>query len=150
VMKHFPSLLTNDESRRMICDRFEAHFEAEGFGLWALERKWDCRFIGFTGLQRVAFPCPIGGEVEIGWRLAREFWGQGFAREAAKAALGFAWGRLRLPRVFAMTISANRPSWGLMERLGMTRRPELDFDHPRIPEGHPTRPQVVYAIDCPR
>jgi RimJ/RimL family protein N-acetyltransferase len=127
VMRHFPSLLTNDESHRMIYDRFEAHFEAEGFGLWALERKSDCRFIGFTGLQRVAFPCPIEGGGEIGWRLARDSWGQGLAREAAQAALRFAWERLLLPRLFAMTITANQPSWGLMERLGMARRPELDL-----------------------
>jgi RimJ/RimL family protein N-acetyltransferase len=133
----------------MIQDRFEAHFDAEGFGLWALEKRSDGEFIGFTGLQRLAFACPIKDQIEIGWRLAHHAWGQGFAREAAQAALNFAWRQLQVTEVFAMTILANTPSRGLMRRLGMFRRPEFNFDHPRIPRGSLTRPQIVYSITNP-
>lgn len=149
VMRHFPSLLTREESDRMIDDRLEAHFDEHGFGMWALERKADRAFLGFAGFLKVTFASPIEGEVEIGWRLARHAWGQGYALEAARAALDYGWRELKLDRIMAMTIQANMRSWGLMHRLGMHRRLDLDFDHPRVPEGNPTRPQIVYSIDRP-
>jgi RimJ/RimL family protein N-acetyltransferase len=80
--------------------------------------------------------------VEIGWRLFPAFWGQGFAREAAELALRAAFGPLGLDEVVAFTVPANRPSWGLMRRLGM--RPDGAFEHPRLPEGHPLRPHLLY------
>jgi len=144
VMRHFPTRLLRDESDGLIA-RIEAHFDARGFGLWALERRSDGRFLGFTGLLTVEFDSPIQGEVEIGWRMAREHWGQGYAKEAAGAALNFGFDRLGLNRIVSMTVKANTRSWGLMERLGMKRAPELDFDHPRLPKGHPLRPHIVYA-----
>lgn len=148
VMRHFPSLLTREESDAMIDHRIDAHFEDHGFGLWALERKADGCFLGFTGLMRVGFASPIEGEVEVGWRLARHAWGEGYAAEAARASLAFGFGELALARIVAMVVPANTRSRALMERLGMTRRPDLDFDHPRVPVGSPVRAHLVYALEA--
>ena len=148
VMRHFPSLLTREQSDAMIDDRFEAHFDQHGFGLWALERRADGCFLGFAGLAIVGFQSPIEGEVEIGWRLARHAWGQGFAHEAAAAAMAHGFGELGLSQIFAMTVVGNDRSRRLMDKLGMVRTPELDFDHPRVPEGHLVRPQIVYRKDA--
>lgn len=149
VMRHFPALLSLNESDALVA-KIESHFDSHGFGLWALERRSDGCFLGFTGLLRVDFNSPITGEVEIGWRLARAFWGEGYAREAAEAALNFGFGQLGLARIVSMTVEANTRSWSLMEKLGMGRAPELDFEHPRLPEGHPLRPHIVYAISAAR
>jgi RimJ/RimL family protein N-acetyltransferase len=144
VMRHFPALLDRAASDALV-DRVEAHFAAKGFGMWAIERRADSGFLGFTGLMEVNFASPIEHDVEIGWRLVRHAWGQGLALEAARAALDFAAANLALPRIVSMTVAANTRSWGLMERLGLIRRPDLDFDHPRMPEGHALRPHIVYA-----
>ncbi len=129
-------------------DRQRAHAAEHGFTFWAVERRADAAFLGFCGLRRVDLAgTPVDGEVEIGWRLRRDVWGQGFAREAAEAALadGFALG---LPRIVAFTVPANLRSWGLMERLGMTRRDDLAFDHPRLAEDDPLRPHIVYSKEA--
>jgi RimJ/RimL family protein N-acetyltransferase len=144
VMRHFPALLDRTASDALV-DRIEANFDRCGFGLWALERRADGVFLGFTGLATVDFAAPIEGDVEIGWRLARHAWGQGYAFEAASAVLAFATANLDLPRIVSMTVPANTRSWGLMERLGLTRRPDLDFEHPRVPAGHVLRPHIVYS-----
>ncbi|QKG72555.1 GNAT family N-acetyltransferase [Erythrobacter mangrovi] len=149
VMRHFPKLLSREECEVMIRDRFEAHFDRHGFGLWAVERTDDHSFIGFVGLGHVAFACPIEGQVEIGWRLARSAWGHGFAYEAASAAMKFGFGVLELGSIVAMTVTGNERSQHLMGKLGMTRAPELDFDHPWIEEGHLVRPQIVYRKEAP-
>jgi RimJ/RimL family protein N-acetyltransferase len=116
-----------------------------------MERRADGVFIGYCGLKIVLdADLPIAGEVEIGWRLREEAWGQGFMREAALAALRWAWANLDVKRVIAMTVPANRRSWGLMERIGMTRRPGLDFGHPQFPENHPLHRHIVYGVDRPR
>jgi RimJ/RimL family protein N-acetyltransferase len=112
-----------------IVDRFMAWQELHGFTFWVVERKADGAFLGFCGLKIADDPgSPVEGELEIGWRLREDSWGQGYAKEAAIASLDFAFGPLRAERVVALTASGNRPSWGLMERLGMTRRPELDYE----------------------
>ena len=144
VMRHFPSLLTRAQSNAMIDERLEAHFEQHGFGLWALERRSDGCFLGFAGLSRIGFPCPIEGQVEIGWRLARHAWGQGYAFEAASAAMDYGFRLLDLAQIVAMTVTGNDRSRRLMDKLGMVRTPELDFKHPSVPEGHPAQPQIVY------
>lgn len=144
VMRFFPACLDRADSDALI-DRIEAHFARCGYGLWAVERRDDGAFLGFTGLFDVAFASPIEGDVEIGWRLARAAWGQGYGFEAATAALAFAAANLEAPRIVAMTVAANIRSWGLMQRLGLVRRPDLDFDHPRLAEGHVLRPHIVYA-----
>lgn len=149
VMRHFPKYLTREECETMIRDRIEAHFDRYGFGLWAVERIDDSLFLGFVGLAHVSYACPIEDKVEIGWRLARHAWGRGFAYEAASAAMQFGFEQLALDQIVAMTVVGNQRSRHLMEKLGMARVPELDFDHPWIEEGHLVRPQIVYRKGAP-
>jgi RimJ/RimL family protein N-acetyltransferase len=130
--------------------RVRASEERYGFCFWAIERREDEVFLGFCGFKVADVPeAPIDGEIEISWRLRQEDWGQGYAREAALASLRWAWANLTAPRVIAMTVPANRRSWGLMERIDMRRRVELDFDHPLFPDNHPLRRHIVYAADRP-
>ncbi len=147
VMAHFPALLTRAESDALI-DRLHAGIAERGWGLWAIERRADGEFLGWTGLNPVTFPCPVENDVEIGWRLARAAWGQGHAREAALAALAFGW-ELGLARIVSFTVAANTRSWGLMQRIGLDRREDLDFDHPRLAAGHPLRRHITYAGNRP-
>ena len=143
VMAHFPALLNESQSRAYAI-RFMDHIGEHGFGLWAIERKSDRKFLGICGLGRVQFQCPVEGEMEIAWRLAHAHWGQGYAREAAQACLDHGFGALRLPRIVSFTAPRNTRSWGLMERLGLERRADLDFEHPDLVPGHPLRPHIVY------
>jgi RimJ/RimL family protein N-acetyltransferase len=145
VMEHFPALLDRAASDAAAA-RIRAHCEKHGFGLWAVEVRDGAPFIGFTGLQ----VAPFREEwVEIGWRLAHAHWGHGYATEAARAALAHAFDALRLPEVVSMTVPANVRSQGVMKKLGLTRDPADDFDHPRIPEGSPLRRHVLYRIRNP-
>lgn len=129
-------------------DRAVAHQASHGFCFWAVERRDDGAFLGFCGLKRVDVAAPIAGDVEIGWRLRRDAWGGGYAREAAAAVL--TWGfDAGLQRIVAMTSAENTRSWGLMKRVGMRRRTELDFDHPALAVDDPLRPHIVYSIDAP-
>jgi RimJ/RimL family protein N-acetyltransferase len=117
--------------------------EEHGHTFWVAERKEDGAFLGFCGLKIADDAAsPVQGEVEIGWRLREDVWGQGYAKEAASASLDFAFSRLNAARVVALTVAGNAPSWGLMERLGMTRRPELDYSGPDWAEGV----VIVYSI----
>jgi RimJ/RimL family protein N-acetyltransferase len=143
VMRFFTAPLSRAESDAMFA-RVRAHEARHGFCFWAAERRGDARLVGFCGVQRVAFEARFTPAVEIGWRLFPAFWGRGFAREAAELALGAAFGPLALDEVVAFTVPANRPSWGLMLRLGM--RPDGAFEHPRLPEGHPLRPHLLYRL----
>ena len=118
-----------------------------GHCFWAVERRQDGRFLGFCG---VVVPHEPIWEHEIGWRLSRDAWGKGYAREAAQASLDWAWDHIDAASVMAITNIENTRSWGLMERLGMTRYPEEDFDHPAVPEGDPLRPHILYRIHRPQ
>jgi RimJ/RimL family protein N-acetyltransferase len=121
-----------------------------GFSFWAIERKNDRALLGYCGLRICDdLERPVHGDVEIGWRLREDAWGQGYAREAAEAALGWAWANLDVGRVVSFTVPANEPSWRLMERLGMTRRPDLDFAHPRFPPDHPLSRHITYVAERP-
>ena len=142
VMAHFPSMLSRAESDALV-DRIRAMMADQGFGLWAVARRDNGAFIGFCGLNIVNFPCPVEGEIEIGWRLARSGWGQGFAREAAQACLDWGFGH-GIQRITSFTVPANTRSWGLMQRLGLQRRADLDFDHPRLAPDSPLRRHIVY------
>ncbi|MBX9860438.1 MAG: GNAT family N-acetyltransferase [Sphingomonas sp.] len=128
-------------------DRQEAAQAAHGHCFWALDRRGDGALIGFCGL--LSGKAPIEGKVEIGWRLGRAYWQQGYAREAAEACLAWGWANLSAPAIYAITVPANTASWGLMERLGMQRVPDGDFDYPELPEGDPLRQHITYAIDRP-
>lgn len=126
--------------------RIAAHFAQYGFGFWALEIPDVAPFIGFTGLQHVSLDVPFVPAVEIGWRLAKPYWGKGYATEAAHAALAFGFGTLHLDEIVAFTVPANLRSRAVMERLGMRRDPAEDFDHPRLADGHPLKRHVLYRI----
>ena len=140
VMEHFPAPLTRDESDAFV-DRIETHFDEHGYGLWALED--ETGFIGFTGLMWATFEAPFNPSLEVGWRLAHHAWGKGYATEAATAAVqrGFQ----EVEGIVSFTAVVNERSWRVMERIGMRR--EGEFDHPRVPEGHPVRRHVLYRAD---
>ena len=131
VMRYFPNVMTEQETDSMV-DRIEQGFENNGFGLWAVEI--DGRFAGLTGLNRTTFETPMGPHVEIGWRFARWAWGQGYATEAAQCVLDAAFTDLGLSEVYSFTTETNLPSERVMQRIGMKRRTDLDFDHPNTPE----------------
>ena len=134
-----------------IAERLGAEQAINGHCFWAVERLDDARFLGFCGLRIGGHAgTPVVGELEIGWRLARDAWGQGYAREAAEAALDWGWRNTAAPQIAAWTVPANAPSWGLMLRIGMVHRPELDFDHPRFAPGHPLCRHVVYTAARPQ
>lgn len=136
VMRFFPAPLTREQSDAF-ADRVEAHFVEHGYGLWAVEV--DGEFAGFTGLMWQD-GLPFSPALEVGWRLAERFWGRGLATEAARAALGV--GLREVDSVVSMTAVLNEPSWRVMERIGMRR--EGEFDHPRVPTGHPLVRHVLY------
>ena len=148
VMEHFPSVLSRDESDAL-ADRIEAHFERHGFGLWAVEIRGSAPFAGFVGLAVPSFEAPFTPCVEVLWRLAREHWGRGFATEGARAALAFGFHTLGLAEILSFTAAVNLRSRRVMEKLGMTRRPDDDFHHFLLPEGHWLRPHVLYRIARP-
>ena len=145
VMEHFHEPLTRRQSDELV-ERIEGGFEANGFGLWALEVRASGEFIGFTGLAVPGFEAHFTPAVEVGWRLARSAWGYGYATEAGRAALSFGFEELRLAEVVSFTTAANRRSRAVMERIGMSRDPEDDFDHPSLPPGHPQRPHILYRL----
>ena len=130
--------------------RARAHFAQHGFGIWAVEAPGVADFIGFVGLSTVPPEFPTGAGVEIVWTLDRPFWRRGYALEAARAAIADGFTRLGLGEILAFTATVNLPSRALMERLGMTRDAAGDFEHPRVPEGHPLRPHVLYRIRPPQ
>ncbi len=148
VMEHLGPLQDEAEVRAAIA-RQQGLLAASGHCYWAVERKADGRMIGFCGLILEPPGMPISGEIDIGWRLASDCWGQGYAREAAEASLAWGWAHLPCARIWAITTPANMRSWGLMERIGMRPRPEYNFDHPNVPEGSPLRPHVTYSIERP-
>ena len=149
VMEHLGGRSTPEQVDAGIA-RIRACQAANGFCFWAMERRDDGAFLGFCGLKLAPDKgTPIEGEVEIGWRLREDAWGQGYAREAAAAALAWAWANTDAPRVVSLTVPANMRSWGLMERLGMTRRPDLDFGHPLFAEDHPLHWHIVYVAERP-
>jgi ribosomal-protein-alanine N-acetyltransferase len=145
VMEHFPNLLDRAASDALI-DRITEHWAAEGFGLWAVERIEDGQFLGFTGLSHMVFDAPFTPAVEVGWRLARHAWGHGYATEAAEASLAFGFKDLGLDEIVSFTAPMNTRSSAVMERLGMTRDPAGDFEHPRLPVGHRLRPHILYRL----
>jgi RimJ/RimL family protein N-acetyltransferase len=136
VMRWLGGVKTAEQLASVVRDRFMVWQEQRGHTFWVAERKEDQAFLGFCGLK-IADDAgsPVEGDVEIGWRFREDVWGQGYAREAAVASLDHAFGTLAVPQVVALTVEGNAPSWGLMERLGMTRRPDLDYAGPDWAEG---------------
>ncbi len=143
AMRYFQSTLSRAESDAL-ADRIEAGFDQRGFGLWAAELGETGAFGGYIGLWVPAFEAHFTPCVEIGWRLAPDLWKQGLATEGARAVLQHAFESLGLAEVVSFTTTANLASRRVMEKIGMTRDPADDFDHPRFPEGHPLRRHVLY------
>lgn len=148
VMEFLPKRLSLDESDRFI-QRIEEHFRKHSFGLYALELREDHSFIGFLGLSVPTFQARFTPCVEIGWRLATDYWGRGLATEGAREVLRHAFEDLKLQEVVSFTVPANVRSRRVMEKIGMTRNPADDFDHPSLPEGHPLRRHVLYRARTP-
>jgi ribosomal-protein-alanine N-acetyltransferase len=145
VMEHFPATLTKQQSDAMVGRIMEGLAE-HGFGLWAVEVRETGEFAGFTGLIWQRFEARFTPAVEVGWRLAREMWGRGYATEAAGAALDHGFGPVGLAEVVSMTAASNVRSQAVMRRLGMTRDLHDDFEHPGVGAGSPLRPHVLYRL----
>ena len=143
VMRWLGGVKEPEALRERLASAFLPWQEERGFTFWVVERKADKALLGFCGLKIAEDPgSPVEGEYEIGWRLREDAWGQGYAKEAAIASLDFAFDRLGAAQVVALTVIGNEPSWGLMERLGMTRRPDLDYEGADWAE----TPVIVYVI----
>lgn len=149
VMEFFVAPLSREESDAFV-DRIEAGFAEHGFGVWAVEETSTGAFIGFAGLLHQTFEASFTPAFEIGYRLARQAWGQGYATEAARAAVSFGFERAGLDEIVSMTAVGNLRSRAVMHRLGMTHDPADDFDHPRVPDGHPLKRHVLYRLSLER
>lgn len=147
VMRYFPGVLTQEQSDALATTIRRA-IEEQGWGLWAVEVAGGPHFIGFVGLNEPTFEAHFMPAIEVGWRLAREHWGRGYASEAAAAAVEFGFSVLGLEEIVAMIGTGNRRSQRVAERLGMTRDPADDFDHPRLPHG-PLRRHALYRLARP-
>ncbi len=145
VMRYFPATLDREASDAMI-DRIESLFDAQGYGLWALEVADSGEFIGFTGLNPMPAGVPGAGGMEVGWRLAARAWHHGYASEAARAAVGVGFDG-GLTEVWSMTAVLNEPSQAVMRRIGMSWH--ADFEHPGIEPGHALRGHVLYRLARP-
>ena len=143
VMEFFPKKLSLEESREFLA-RLKNGIEERGWGLWAVEINGECA--GLTGLARPAFEAHFMPCMEIGWRFRSKFWGQGYATEAARLALIFAFSSLRLEEVISFTARVNLRSVNVMQRLGMGHDFEEDFDHPKLSAGHPLQRHVFYRL----
>jgi ribosomal-protein-alanine N-acetyltransferase len=145
VTAHLTGVLGRAESDAIV-DRVLAGFAEHGHGPWALEVKGGAPFIGFCGIWNPSFTAHFMPCTEIGWRLAHEAWGKGYATESAEAALAYGFGALRLAEIVAYTTPANRRSRGVMERLGMRHDPADDFERPPLTDGAPARTHVLYRL----
>jgi len=148
VMESLGNPLSREDSDAF-ADRIGAKFDQQGFGLWAVEVVDVAPFIGFVGLNVPAFDAPFMPAIEIGWRLDPAFWGCGYATEAARAVLEFGFDVVRLEEIVAFTAASNVRSRAVMERLGMTRDPRDDFEHPLVAAESPLRAHVLYRLLAP-
>ena len=143
VMRWLAGVRDEEQVRQMLTGKFNEWLHRWGFTFWAVERREDGELLGFCGLKIADDQDkPVAGMHEVGWRLREDVWGQGYAKEAAAASLDFAFDRAGAEQVVALTVIGNEPSWGLMERLGMTRRPDLDYEGPDWAEGT----VIVYVV----
>jgi RimJ/RimL family protein N-acetyltransferase len=145
VMEYMPKCLTPEESDQF-ARRIREGLARHGFGWWAVEVLGVSKFIGFTGLSVPSYETHFTPCVEIGWRLARKYWGFGYATEAARLAMDHGFRHAGLEEIVSFTFVGNLRSRRVMERLGMIRTQEDDFEHPRLPEGHRLRPHVLYRM----
>lgn len=145
VMEFFPSTLSRKESddlSKIISNKLKR----QSWGLWAVNVPHIANFIGFIGLTEPSFKAHFTPAVEIGWRLAFEHWGKGYATEGAKAVLEYGFQKLMLNQIVSFTATQNTRSQRIMEKIGMHHNPKDDFDHPKLPKGHPLRRHVLYRL----
>lgn len=145
VMEFFPKLMTREETESMV-ERVRARYAEDRFCFWATEERKSGDFIGFVGLGRPSFDAHFIPCVEIGWRLARPYWGKGYAPEAAEAVLRDGFERCNLQEIVALTAVLNNKSRRVMEKLSMNRNPDDDFLHPALADGHHLKPHVLYRL----
>jgi RimJ/RimL family protein N-acetyltransferase len=145
VMEFMPGCLDVPESDRLV-DRIDRHFAVHGFGLYAVELRANHTFAGYIGLSVPAFDAPFMPAIEIGWRLAFEYWGKGLATEGAREVIRHAFETLGLKDLVSFTAPSNLRSIRVMEKLGMTHQAIDDFEHPTLNPGHRLRPHVLYRL----
>lgn len=143
VMEHFPAVMTRAETEAGVA-RVRQVFAEHGFGWWAVEVPDVAPFIGFVGLWVPSFEARFTPCVEVGWRLAKDYWGKGYATEGARECLRFGFEDLALTEIVSFTTTTNLPSQAVMQRLAMTHDPADDFDHPKLPKGHRLERHVLY------
>ncbi len=148
VMEFFPELWSEEKSRDCVAN-FRKHFAENGFGFFAVELKENQEFIGFVGILKVPFESHFTPAIEIGWRLASKHFGKGYATEAAREVLEFAWDELHLKEVVSFTTESNLASRRVMEKIGMVRDVKDDFLHPKLDENHRLSKHVLYRIANP-
>jgi RimJ/RimL family protein N-acetyltransferase len=141
VVEHLQGPLTRERSDDFV-DRIEAHWDEHGWGLWAVEVPGSAPFVGYVGLWPAEYLEP--GMIEVGWRLAREHWGHGYATEAARESLRFGFEDAGLAEIVSFTVPQNTRSRAVMERIGLVRDPDGDFDHPRVDAAR--YPQLVRHV----
>ena len=144
VMENMPKCLTPEETEEFY-RRIVAEHQTRGYGLYAVAMKDSRQFIGYTGFHRFDFDVPFAPGIEIGWRLAHPYWGQGYATEAAKACIEYARRQRLFDTVYSFTAICNHRSERVMQKIGMTRRDF--FNHPALPDGHRLKPHVLYILD---
>ena len=145
VRQYFPTVLTREDADGEF-ERISGTVRQRGWGMWALEIPGKHAFAGFVGLNPPAYEAIWQPAVEIGWRLAQDTWHQGYATEAAEAAVEFAFEHLQLPQVLALSVTTNTPSHNVMDRLGMSRWHGMEFDHPRVPADWPLKQHIVHRL----
>jgi 3-dehydroquinate dehydratase / shikimate dehydrogenase len=145
VMQYFPSTLSAEASNGL-AERIQKELEEKEYGLWAVEAVGVAPFVGFVGLHYQDFPAAFTPCIEIGWRLGFEYWGNGYAFEAAQKVIEYAFDVLKLPEIVSLTTVTNQRSRKLMEKLGMTYNSSDDFQHSKLPANHPLRPHVLYRL----
>lgn len=143
VMRFFPTTISEEASAKAV-DRFGEQFQEQGFCYFAAESRDSGQFLGFIGLMPIHYDMPSCAEVDLGWRLIPSAWGQGLATEGARACIHYAFDKLQIPRLAAVAPQLNKPSIGVMEKLGMRKGGQ--FEHPAIPADSPLNPCVYYEI----
>jgi ribosomal-protein-alanine N-acetyltransferase len=148
VMDYFPALLSQEESNELACE-IQRRINENGWGLWAVEEKESEKFVGFVGLNQPTTDLPFNPYIEVGWRLAKEFWERGYATEAGKRALEYAFDILLFKEVVVFTSVTNHRSQAVMQRLGMNNS-HRNFNHPDVPAHHPLYEHFLYKISRER
>jgi RimJ/RimL family protein N-acetyltransferase len=145
VRRYFPNTLTVEETITAI-EKIKHNFATRGFSWYAVELKENHKFIGFIGLEVPSFEACFTPCIEIGWRLAREYWGQGLAVEGAQKCLEIGFNEHNFKEIVAFTPKINTPSQRVMQKLGMSYNPADDFYHPKLPKESPLSLHVLYRL----